>query len=109
MPLNVDNFFGRTTPDLMLYPWYHSTGSWNNTLWHYKNPEVDKLLETARSTTDKAEQAKLYGRFQEIIAEDGPGCIIYVKNFACGVSKKVLGFTPSPLMFVDLSTATIGA
>jgi len=109
VPLNVDNFFGRTTPDLMLYPWYHSTGSWNNTLWHYKNPEVDKLLETARSTTDKAEQAKLYGRFQEIIAEDGPGCIIYVKNFACGVSKKVLGFTPSPLMFVDLSTATIGA
>jgi hypothetical protein len=20
-----------TTPDLMVYPWYHSTGSWNNT------------------------------------------------------------------------------
>ena len=109
VPFNVDNFFGRTTPDLMLYPWYHSTGSWNNTLWHYKNPEVDKLLEDARKTTDKAEQAKLYGRFQEIIADDGPGCIVYVKNFACGVSKKVGGFTPSPLMYVDVSAATIAA
>jgi peptide/nickel transport system substrate-binding protein len=109
VPLNVDNFFGRTTPDLQLYPWYHSTGSWNNTLWHYSNAEVDKLLETARSTTDKAEQAKLYGRFQEIIAEDGPGAVVYVKSFACGVSKKVSGFAPSPLMLVDISAATVAA
>lgn len=109
VPLNVDNFFGRTTPDLMLYPWYHSTGSWNNTLWHYNNPEVDKLLDAARVTADPAEQAKLYGRFQEIIADDGPGCIVYVKNFVCGVSKKVSGFVPSPLMFVDISTVTVAA
>ena len=72
VPLNVDNFFGRTT-------------------------------------TDTAEQAKLYGRFQEIIAEDGPGCVVYVKNFACGVSKKVSGFSPSPLFLVDISTATVAA
>lgn len=109
VPLNVDNFFGRTTPDLMLYPWYHSSGSWNNTLWHYNNPEVDKLLEAARITTDMAEQAKLYGRFQEIVAEDGPGCIVYVKNFSCGVSKKVSGFSPSPLFLVDISTVTVQA
>ena len=109
VPFNVDNFFGRTTPDLMLFPWYHSTGSWNNTLWHYSNPEVDKLLEAARITTDTAEQDRLYGRFQEIIADDGPGCVVYVKNFACGVSRKVTGFAPSPLMFVDVSTAVVAA
>lgn len=109
VPLNVDNFFGRATPDLQLYPWYHSSGSWNNTLWHYSNPEVDKLLETARSTTDKAEQARLYGRFQEIVAADGPGAVVYVQNFACGVSKKVAGFAPSPLMLLDLSGVTVSA
>lgn len=32
VPFNVDQFYGRTTPDLMLYAWYHSTGSWNSTL-----------------------------------------------------------------------------
>ena len=107
VPLNVDNFFGRTTPDLQLYPWYHSTGSWNNTLWHYHNDEIDRLLTEARSTTDTAQQAKLYTRFQEIIADDGPGCVVFVKNFACGVSKKVSGFAPSPLQLVDLSTTTL--
>jgi peptide/nickel transport system substrate-binding protein len=92
----------------MLYSWYHSTGSWNNTLWHYKNPEIDKLLETARATADKAEQAKLYGQFQEIVNEEGPGSIVYVSNFACGISNKVKGFTPSPLMWVDINTVTLG-
>ena len=107
--LAVDNFFGRTTPDLMLYSWYHSTGSWNNTLWHYNNPEVDKLLEAARVTADKTEQAKLYGQFQGIVAKDGPGNVVYVQSFACGVSNKVQGFAPSPLMFVDISNVTLTA
>jgi peptide/nickel transport system substrate-binding protein len=107
VPFNVDQFYGRTTPDLMLYAWYHSTGSWNNTLWHYNNPAVDKLLDAARVTADKAEQAKLYGQFQEIIAKDGPGSVVYVQNFACGVSKKVEGFTGSPLMWADVSTVSL--
>ena len=109
VPFNVDQFYGRTTPDLMLYAWYHSTGSWNNTLWHYSNPEVDKILDAARVTADKAEQARLYGKFQEIVAKDGPGVIVYVQNFACGVSKKVQGFAGSPLMWADISNVSLGA
>ena len=109
VPFNIDMFFARATPDLALYPWYHSTGSWNNTLWHYSNAEVDKLLEAARQTADKDEQKKLYGRFQEIIAEDGPGSICFVVNFACGVSKKVSGFASSPIMLMDISGVTVAA
>jgi peptide/nickel transport system substrate-binding protein len=109
VPFNIDMFFARATPDLALYPWYHSTGSWNNTLWHYSNAEVDKLLEAARQTSDKAEQKKLYGRFQEIIAEDGPGSICFVVNFACGVGKKVSGFLSTPIMLMDISNVTVGA
>ena len=76
-------------------------------LWHYSNPEVDEVLDRARATADKAEQAKLYGRFQEIVAKDGPGCVVFVQNFACGVSKKVQNFTGSPLMWVDITNVTI--
>jgi peptide/nickel transport system substrate-binding protein len=107
VPSSVDGFFGRTTPDLMTYAWYHTNGSWNDSLWHYSNPEMDKLLDRARSTADKAEQKKLYGRFQEIVAKNGPGCVIYVENFACGVSRKVQNFTSSTLMFVDIYNVTI--
>jgi peptide/nickel transport system substrate-binding protein len=108
-PFSVDGFFGRPTPDTMLYAWYHSSGSWNNTLWHYNNPEVDKILDAARATGDTAEQKKLYGRFQEIVAKDGPGCLVFVRNFACGVSKKVQGFTGSPQMWVDINTVSLSA
>ncbi len=109
VPFSVDGFFGRPTPDTMLYAWYHSSGSWNNTLWHYNNPEVDRILTAARSTGDKAEQAKLYGQFQEIVAKDGPSCIVFVRNFACGVSKKVQGFTGSPQMWVDINNVSLSA
>lgn len=106
---SADGFYGRATPDLMVYPWYHSSGSWNNTLWHYKNPEVDKILDAARATTDKAAQAKLYGRFQEMVIDDGPGSVIYVQNFACGFSNKVRDVVVSPLMLLDFSKAALTA
>jgi peptide/nickel transport system substrate-binding protein len=106
---SADGFYGRATPDLMVYPWYHSTGSWNNTLWHYKNPEVDKVLDAARATNSTTEQARLYGRFQEMLLDDSPGSIIYVQNFACGVSNKVQGLVISPLMLMDFSKAALTA
>src|SRR6516162_3639236 len=109
VPFAADGFYGRATPDLMVYPWYHSTGSWNNTLWHYKNPEVDKVLDAARTTADKNEQAKLYGRFQEMVLDDSPGSVIYVQNFACGISNKVQNLLISPLMLMDFSKTALTA
>jgi len=106
---SVDSFFGRPTPDTMLYAWYHSSGSWNNTLWHYSNPEVDKILEEARATLDTAKQKALYSRFQEIVAKDGPGCLCFVRNFACAVSNKVQNFTGNPQMYVMINNVSLGA
>jgi peptide/nickel transport system substrate-binding protein len=106
---SADGFYGRATPDLMVYPWYHSSGSWNNTLWHYKNPEVDKVLDAARTTADKKEQAKLYGQFQEMLLDDSPGSVIYVQNLACGFSNKVRDVVVSPLMLLDFSKAALTA
>jgi peptide/nickel transport system substrate-binding protein len=104
---SADGFYGRPTPDLMVYPWYNSAGSWNNTLWHYKNPEVDKVLDAARATTDKVAQKKLYGRFQELVLDDPPGSVIFVQNFACGASNKVNNLAISPLMLMDFSKVTV--
>jgi peptide/nickel transport system substrate-binding protein len=104
---SADGFYGRATPDLMVYPWYHSTGSWNNTLWHYHNPEVDKVLDAARATTSTTEQAKLYGRFQELVLDDPPGSVIFVQNFASGISNKVKNVPLSPLMLLDITKAAL--
>ena len=107
-PLMINSFFARTTPDAMLYEWYHSTGSWNRNNWRYSNPEVDKILDTARETSDIAEQKQLYGRFQEIAATEGPGPVLFVVNHADGVSNRVHGFHPSRLSVLNLKGVTVG-
>ena len=109
VPLNVDQFLGRSTPDLSVYDMYHSSGAWNRNLWHYKNDEVDHVLDAARQTLDRVEQARYYGRFQEIVAKDGPGAVVYVQSFACGVAKSVDGIEVLPLQLIDINRASLTA
>ena len=52
----VDGYFARPTIDTAIYPFYHSSGSWNRQLWLYKNERVDELLDTARKTNDEAKR-----------------------------------------------------
>jgi peptide/nickel transport system substrate-binding protein len=106
-PLMINSFFARTTPDTMLYEWYHSTGSWNRNTWHYSNPEVDRILDAARQTGDVAQQKQLYGRFQEIAAMEGPGPVLFVVNHADGYGNRVQGFAASRLSVLDLKNVSL--
>lgn len=62
----------------------------------YKNPEVDDLLERARSTFDQPERKKLYDRFQEILHRDQPYCFLYVPYSLPIVSARFQGLEPAP-------------
>jgi peptide/nickel transport system substrate-binding protein len=106
-PLATDIFFNRVVPDLMTYPWFHSTGSWNKQLWHFSDPEVDQVLEKARATSDQAEQKQLYTKLQQLIEEKVPGIIVYNSNHANGISKKIQGFHSSPMLLLDFRQVTI--
>jgi hypothetical protein len=68
---------------------------------------VDKILYTARQAGDVAEQKRLYGRFQEIAATEGPGPVLFVVNHAEGVSNRVHGFSPSRLSVLNLKRVTV--
>ena len=46
---------------------------------YYSNPEVDRLLESARVSTDQNERAALYKEMQEIVQEDAPW--VFVANW----------------------------
>lgn len=106
-PFTVNNFSIRTVPDTMVYDWYLSTGSWNSANWHFKNAEVDQLLDTARQTGDAAEQKKLYTRLQEIAVSEGPGPVIFVANHADGIGKRVKGYEASPTRTINLRGVTL--
>ncbi|MDP9351483.1 MAG: ABC transporter substrate-binding protein [Chloroflexota bacterium] len=67
-----------------------------NNIAYYKNPEVDKLLQTGQSTTDAAERRQAYYRAQEIIHEDVPWVPIAYARPPTGAMKTVQGYTLSP-------------
>ncbi|MGH7264247.1 MAG: ABC transporter substrate-binding protein [Candidatus Rokuibacteriota bacterium] len=104
---NVDGFFSRPTIDTAIYPWYHSTGSWNALTWHYSNPKVDQLLDQARATASEEEQRRLYQEFQAIVDQEVPGIVPYVVNHVNAYRKQVQGFKSTPMMWLDLRRVTL--
>jgi peptide/nickel transport system substrate-binding protein len=105
--LYVDGYFARPTVDTALYPFYHSTGSWNRQLWLYKEPRVDKILDDARKTNDDAERAKLFQEFQAVVEETVPSIITYAAAHVNGVSRKVEGFRSTPMLWLELKAVTL--
>ncbi len=73
---------------------------------YYSNPEVDKLLEAARSSTDQAERARLYKEMQEIVYEDAPWAFIANWKQNAATSDRVEGFNLQPSFFLLLDGVT---
>ena len=103
----VDGFYSRPAVDPSIYPWFHSDGSWNSTLWNYKNPKIDVDLDKARATTSEEERAKIYKNFQALAMENPASVIPYVVNHANAVRHNVKGFKSSPMMWLDLRKTSL--
>jgi peptide/nickel transport system substrate-binding protein len=63
---------------------------------HYKNPEVDRLLEEGRHTFDKEKRKQAYFRLQEILAEDQPYTFLFVPEALPAIHKRFRGIKPAP-------------
>ena len=57
----------------------------------YSNPDVDRLIEQARASTDLAERRQLYGQMMEIVREEAPIIYLYRQKNLTGVSSGVAG------------------
>ena len=69
---------------------------------YYSNPEVDALLEEARTSTDQDRRAELYRQMQEIVQEDAPW--VFVANWVQNAvtSDRVENFALEPSFFLLL-------
>ena len=105
-PFYIDGYFARPTVDTSCYPFLHSGGSWNETLWHYKNAGVDAALDAARQTADDAKQKAAYVAMQQALNDDPAGFFAYSVNYACAYRKSVRNVKTHPLMWIDLRYAT---
>lgn len=85
------------TQDPDIYDVWHSskakTGGLNFT--HYKNAEVDSLLERARSAPDMEERKKLYYRLQEVLDREQPYCFLFVPYALPAVQTRFRGIEPA--------------
>ena len=77
--------------------WHSSkTGPRELNFIHYRNAEVDELLERGRRTFDQAERKRIYDRFQEILAEEQPYTFLYVPEALPVVARRFRGIEPAP-------------
>jgi len=77
----------------------YSSGSWDRPTGgsfqacsFYKNPEVDKLLDELRVTTDQAKATELVKTLQTLIASDAPDIPVYVEPNVLAYNKNVKGY-----------------
>jgi peptide/nickel transport system substrate-binding protein len=70
---------------------------------YYSNPEVDRLLERARTATDREERARLYREVQEIVYEDAPW--VFVANWKQNAvaTSELENFRLQPSFLLELS------
>ena len=105
-PLYIDGFFGRPTVDTSVYAFLRSNGSWNERLWHYSNPAVDKPLDAARLAADPGVQKQQYLEFQSALVANPASFFAYAVNFACAYRGGV-DVRTHPLRWFDLRHATV--
>lgn len=92
-----------TDPDT--YPLWHSSqipaaGNPNGlNVVGWRNPEVDRLTEAARSTLDKETRRKAYWRVQELENEEVPLIFLYYQADISATSDRVRNFKPNPTYY----------
>ena len=88
------------------------TGAWPDkkgfNSGYYSNPEVDKLLEAARKSTDQAERASLYKKMQEIVHDDAPWAFIANWKQNAASRDAVKNFKLQPSFFLLLKDVSKG-
>jgi len=87
---------GRIDPDLNIYDFTVTDGDFNSS--GYSNPEVDRLLGEARTTSDRDRRKELYGQVMEILHEDVPYVYLFHNNQTTDFAMQptVQGFEPYP-------------
>ena len=87
---------GRIDPDLNIYDFTVTNGDFNDS--GYSNPEVDRLLNEARTTSDRERRKELYTQVMEILHEEVPYVYLYHNNSTTDFAMQptVQGFEPYP-------------
>lgn len=86
---------GYPDPDVMLTPYWHSTGEINR-IANYRDAELDKLLEQGRATLEPEKRKPIYDQIQKKLVEAAPWVWLFSGYDYRVLQPYVKGFTPLP-------------
>lgn len=64
-------------PEFILRPLFHSGGSPNRDLFHYRNPKVDELLELQKNGLSFERRVNLFREIEKILQADTPALPLF--------------------------------
>ncbi len=85
---------GRVDPDGNIHQFMTTGGGINDS--KYSNPEVDALLDKARTSTDLAVRKESYDAARAILADELPIIYLYHVTWIWALDDKMQGFVPYP-------------
>lgn len=97
---------GRVDPDGNIHAFVTCDGGLNDT--GYCNPEVDTLLNDARTSTDLDVRKQKYDAATAILNQDLPIIYLYHQTWIWALAKDINGFTPYPDGMIRLEGVTKG-
>ena len=93
-------YFGPTypSPDSIFFSQYHSAsaGTWASMEW-LQNPEIDTLIDQARTTGDAAEQARIYRELQHKLVDLQPDVFLLTLTAQVAIDKCLSGYSYVPM------------
>ncbi len=88
---------GVTDPDIYFNLFHSSSFPPNgNNRGHYRNPEVDRLLEEGRKSASLEERKRIYARVQQILALELPYVPLWWTKNVVVMNPAIRGFVPYP-------------
>lgn len=88
------NWSGRTDPDGNLFV-FHKTGAPQN-YGGYSNPQVDKMLDEARTASNVADRKAIYEKMAETLVAEGSVVYLYHRAVIIAHTARLEGFKPYP-------------
>lgn len=86
------------------YPYMHSTGPFRRNYAGIRNPEIDKLMDTAMACTDQEERAECYAKVIDILREEVYMIPVHNSENFFGVRSTLTNFEPNPVGIPRLTT-----
>ncbi|MHB8600586.1 MAG: ABC transporter substrate-binding protein [Ktedonobacteraceae bacterium] len=98
---------GRPDPDGNVYSWFHTGGGLND--MQYSNPQVDALLDAARTISNQAQRATDYQQAEKLILQDAPYVFINYGVNVQATTTNVKNFTLLPTGMMEFANVYLSS